>query len=237
MRRMWVLAVALVVGTGLVSEGAIAAPPKADAAKAACKTNRKTKVRTCTKRGKPGKRGKTGKTGKTGRQGAVGPQGPAGAPGPAGAQGPAGPQGPAGTVPATAFATLAGPLTTSSTTFVPTGVFVDVTVPASGNLLVAASVDTDDEVAVTLMRDGTTNLGLVDCGLPDELFDTPGVPGTFGTPASLGVANCSSTGSPAAVYVNTVPGPARLELAYAACGCGTAPVSITNPRLWVTPLP
>jgi Collagen triple helix repeat (20 copies) len=79
-----------------------------------------------------GPRGRTGPKGETGPQG---PKGDAGSQGPAGPQGPTGPQGPAGANGAGAYvtATVAGPLTTSSTTPVDLGgPSVTVTVPRSG---------------------------------------------------------------------------------------------------------
>lgn len=206
-------------------------------ARTVCRENTRRRVRTCTRLVR-GPQGVQGVQGVQGEAGAPGPQGPAGAQGPTGAQGPAG----SGSTTASAFA--GGPITTSSTTYVPTGVAVDVVVPASGNLSVAAGATSDDDGLVTLMRDGTLNLGLADCGggppTALSLFAlTSAVPSAmaWGTPATLAIG-CGTMGSPAPIYIHTTPGPAHLELYFLFQDCGCSPdLTLTDVSLWVTPLP
>jgi hypothetical protein len=137
-------------------------------------------------------------------------------------------------------------MTTTSTSYVPTGVAVDVVVPPSGNLLVAASATSEDDGMVTLMRDGTLNLGLANCDagpLPIDLSlftvtSTVPTPMAWGTPAAMGILGCGTLGSPGPVYIHTASGPAHLELYYLLQDCGCTPdVTLTNLGLWVTPLP
>ncbi|HEU4656902.1 MAG TPA: hypothetical protein VFR97_05235, partial [Capillimicrobium sp.] len=163
-----------------------------------------------------------------------GPQGPQGERGPAG---PAGPQGPAAAP--SAFASAGAGTVTDDLDYeqVAGGPSLTVTVPASGLLMVGASIDTDGDVAVALYEDGV-NISEAECNGPSaSLFETTSGAGvlTWGTPAAAGIV-CGTFGSPGPVMLSRPPGVHTYELRYALiCGCG--PATIDNRRLWITPLP
>lgn len=240
---------AVAAPAGQAADAGAAEPSAQAAAKKRCKTKQRNGVRTrtCKVRGRRGRRGRTG------RQGAIGPQGVQGLPGVPGPQGPGGPQGPAGAQGAQGPAGAGGGTTLFDEAGAGTvteeldyeqvagGPTVTITVPASGNIFVAASIVTDGDIAVALFEDGT-NVSLVECSGPGpELFETASggpSPTTWGTP---GVPNftgsCSTFGSPSGVLLHTTPGAHTYELRYAVCGCGGGPQSMDQRRLWITTLP
>ncbi len=176
------------------------------------------------------------------RKAAQGPVGPAGATGPAGPAGATGPAGPAGSAAAIAFAEQAASVSTQSNEYVALGgPSVDVVVPASGLIEVAAQAtlpDGADDGAVALFEDGDLMPGqATQCGPEggDALFSLTSFGGDTvgGTPAAVPV--CATLGAPAAVRFVTTPGPHTYELRYALCCTGTA--TFEDRRLWVTPLP
>lgn len=193
-----------------------------------------------------GVRGARGRQGPRGRDGAPGPAGPQGPPGAQGPQGPQGPAGPVGT--AMRSARVSAAERTSSTTFAPLatpGPSVVVDVPASGAILVAASVvAADGDGLVGLYEDGrpfAAATGWCSSELPGTLFEAPADaaddPVRYSTAAG-GLMGCLNFGPPLALLLETTPGRHTYELRYALddCGCSTE-VTFSDRRLWVTPLP
>jgi hypothetical protein len=188
-----------------------------------------------------GPAGPAGPAGASGPAGEAGAAGPAGATGPEGPAGAVGPPGPAGTA-AIAFAEQAASVSTDSSEYVALGgPSVEVDVPASGLIEVAAQAtlpDGSDDGAVALFEDGDLMPGqATDCGPSGAvaLFSLSSFGGETvgGTPATLPM--CATLGAPAAVRFVTTPGPHTYELRYALCCTGTA--TFEDRRLWVTPLP
>ncbi len=215
-------------------------------------------------RGPAGATGKTGATGPTGAVGSPGATGPTGASGTPGSTGPTGPTGPAGApgtpgTPGTpglsatsAYAEVAAAESTGSATFVQLttpGPLVTVSVPPSGTVEVAASVEaTVGDGAVSLFQDGAPMPGEAPgegtfpyCNGPEgTLFDAPGDsggPGPFGTPGTVSGLGCTTVGAPGPVLFQTTPGAHTYELRYAFCGCNGTEATFANRRLWVMPLP
>ncbi|MDW5592744.1 hypothetical protein VSS74_00245 [Conexibacter stalactiti] len=243
---------AVLVACSATSPAAAATKRRSTTQRCVVKKVRGKKKKVCRRaavtRGKTGPRGPAGRNGANGSQGAAGQQG---AQGPAGSQGATGPQGPAGPVgssPAlTRYASVAGEITTDSTTWVRLGgPQVTVTVPESGTIAVAAAANSiatvDGAGAVSLFEDdepidgqaiGTT------CGPDGFLFgvDNDGATvSTFGTPGNGFI--CFSFGAPSTVLFQTTPGPHTYELRYAfACGCPGSTAGFANRKLWVIPQP
>lgn len=143
-------------------------------------------------------------------------------------------------------ATAAGPVTTSSETFValPGGPSVQVTVPPSGLIEVWAQAMIDEEGSVALFEDGNHMAGQADfCqseaedrGVLFGLDANPGEPLVVSTPALAGIGICGSLGVPGPVLFEATPGTHTYELRYLSCGCGgPSPVTFSNRRLFVGP--
>jgi hypothetical protein len=143
-------------------------------------------------------------------------------------------------------ASAAGPVTTSSETFValPGGPSVQVTVPPSGLIEVWAQAMIDEEGSVALFEDGRHMAGQADfCQSEAEdrgvLFGidaNPGEPIVVSTPALAGLGICGSLGVPGPVLFEATPGTHTYELRYLSCGCGgPTPVTFSNRRLFVAP--
>ncbi|HEX2162022.1 MAG TPA: collagen-like protein [Thermoleophilaceae bacterium] len=180
------------------------------------------------------------------RRGPHGPRGaigPTGSPGSTGARGPSGPAGAPGRDASVAFDQETPDVSTSSTTYVSLGgPSVEVTVPESGLIEVAAQATlrdgSDDDGAVALFEDGSPVAGQADCGPPGAmLFSLRSGSGddfSGGTPA--GSLLCATLGPPAPVRLLATPGTHTYELRYAVC-CGTGSATFADRRLWVSPLP
>jgi len=135
---------------------------------------------------------------------------------------------------------------TSWTQLATPGPSVTVTVPASGAIAVAASVEVDgDDGAVSLFEDGDPMPGQAPgalCGGPDGvLFNAlfQYAAGPWGTPGVVGFPGvCGTVGAPGSVTFATDPGEHTYELRYAYCGCDAGgEVTFLNRKLWVTPIP
>jgi hypothetical protein len=143
-------------------------------------------------------------------------------------------------------ATAAGPVTTSSETFValPGGPAVQVTVPPSGLIEVWAQAMIDAEGAVALFEDGQHMSGQADfCQSEAEdrgvllgIDANPGQAIVVSTPAVAGIGICGSLGVPGPVLFEATPGTHTYELRYLSCGCGgPSATTFSNRRLFVAP--
>ena len=209
----------------------------------------------------PGRRGRVGPMGPRGPiglQGDPGPRGQQGLPGGTGPQGPQGDTGPQGTTGAQGptgpgtdfeFGEKTGTVTQNASSYSPfDGPSVTVTVPASGRIVVAASVTMLLDGAVGLFEDGALmqdqdpeglcgGLGSLAGALLVHFYPLGSDPVTLSTPGGASVAGCGvSTGAPSPMIFETTPGTHTYALQYATCGCGGS-VDFSNRRLWVAPLP
>ena len=170
----------------------------------------------------------------------------AGAAGQAGAQAVAAAAAAQATVDSTRLqrASAAGPVTTSSETFVALsgGPAVEVTVPPSGLIEVWAQATISEDGAVSLYEDGKPVPGQAElcgpggAGVLFAVEGSLGEPIALATPAGPGIGLCGSIGAPAPVLFQTSPGTHTYELRYADCGCeGSAPSTFSERRLFVGP--
>jgi hypothetical protein len=143
-----------------------------------------------------------------------------------------------------------GSVATKSESFVKLsgGPSVAVTVPPTGlvQIWAQATVDGEDEGAVSLYEDGQPVAGQAECGdTKGVLFAaspiTPGEPLLVGTPASQpGIIGCATLGAPGPVLFRSTTGEHTFELRYAACSCTGGPaeeMTFSERRLVVQPLP
>jgi Collagen triple helix repeat (20 copies) len=194
--------------------------------------------------GPQGPKGDTGPQGPKGNTGPQGPKGDAGSQGPAGPQGPTGPQGPAGSNGAGAYvtATVAGPLTTSSTTPVDLGgPSVTVTVPPSGLVELYAGgtiAPGGGHGDVFLFEDGTA-VGAVKCdGFTPGLIiaaDPPTGTSTTGMSFNASTQQCGTDGAgvPISLTLQAGAGSHTFKLEYG--NDGAFSTTFTNVFLSIAP--
>jgi hypothetical protein len=169
-----------------------------------------------------------------------------------------GPAGPPGGSTAPKFAQNPGPVTGTDIDNYPAdpgGPSVSVNVPQATNgpagtgfIQVAAQAKVgDDGAAVGLFEDGSlmpnqgdicevtvagniaTPLFVSLDGFPDAIWGTPAQLGSFGE-------QCASANAAGPVTFETTPGNHTYELQYAPCGCTNDTTTLTDIKLWVTPL-